>query len=99
MDLEAAFDLEECKIVELYYHRNLLETGKKQSKTDKTQKGSFKELPNSNHLNAFLNGILIYHRNRLIKRYEYPFGSLLKYSLLKKITTKNYNPLKIFGFI
>jgi len=24
MDLEAAFDLEECKIVELYYYRNLL---------------------------------------------------------------------------
>lgn len=51
----------DCKIVELYYNPDL----------------SIYLSYLGRKVNGFHNGILIYHKNRLITRYKYKLGNLL----------------------
>jgi hypothetical protein len=48
-------------------------------------------------ISYFSNGLLIYHKNRLITRYKYKLGELLRNQMHKSID--NYNFIKLFGYV
>ena len=48
-------------------------------------------------MNFFSNGLLLYHKNRLITRYKYNLGELIERKMYK--AEGNYNFVKLFGFI
>lgn len=47
--------------------------------------------------NFFSNGLLIYHKNRLITRFKYPLGELITRKFYKHKNIHNF--LRLFGFI
>lgn len=79
--MEEAFDLEHCNIVEVYYNHHISTL--------------FFHLEKK--INTFHNGVLIYHKNRLITRYRYPIGELFK--LFRGQLRVAHNFLQMFGFI
>lgn len=48
-------------------------------------------------LSFFNNGLLIYHKNRLITRFKYPLGELIVKKYYKLV--ENHNFIRLFGFI
>ena len=48
-------------------------------------------------INFFSNGLLLYHKNRLITRYKYDLGELIERKMYK--AEGNFNFVKLFGFI
>ena len=85
IDLEEALDLEQCNIIEVYYNHS--PPGSTRSRDSKSKTAHFHAL----------NGVLFYHRNRLINRYHFPLGELSK---LFRGRHKQIAPaLAMFGFI
>ena len=83
IDLEQALDLSNCKIIEVYYNKN------NNSRARDTNRKV------SSH--SFLNGVLLYQKNRLICRYKFSLGEVSKIS---KNKLKNVQQtLMMFGFI
>jgi hypothetical protein len=48
-------------------------------------------------LNFFSNGVLIYHKNRLITRYKYKLGELISNKMYR--ATENHNLVRLFGYL
>jgi len=48
-------------------------------------------------LGYFSNGLMIYHKNRLITRYKYKLGELISRKMYK--SQANHNFIRLFGFV
>lgn len=83
IDLEEAMDLPNCNIIEAYYNKS--NTYRSRDLSRKT--ASFN----------FLNGVLFYHKHRLISRYKFNLGEVNK--LFKNKLKILQQALVMFGFI
>ncbi len=83
IDLEPALDFEHCKIIEAYYN--------------KTSSSRGRELNRKSTAFHFLNGVLFYHKNRLISRYQFDLGEISK--LFKNKMKAVQQTFMMFGFI
>ena len=83
IDLEEALDLEQCNIIEVYYSA---------APSTRTRELSRKALTFQT-----LNGVLLYHKNRLITRHRYPLGEIHK--LFRGRLKQVPQGLAMFGFI
>jgi hypothetical protein len=84
VDLVEALDLANCKIIEVYYNK----CSNNRARDVNNRK------PSSNN---FLNGVLLYQKNRLICRYKYSLGDAAK--IFKNKVKPLQQSLMTFGFI
>ena len=78
-----ALDLSNCNIIEVYYNKTNISRARDMNRKTANQN--------------FLNGVVFYHKNRLVSRYKFDLGEtpkLFKYKL--KSMQQN---LLMFGFI
>jgi hypothetical protein len=79
----AALDLSNCNIIEVYYNNSITARAR-----DMNRKAA-----NQN----FLNGVVFYHKNRLISRYKFNLGETPR--LFKNKLKYMQHNLLMFGFI
>ena len=72
-----------CKIIEVYYNKSNNSRARDTNRKVST--------------NSFLNGVLLYQKNRLICRYKFPLGEVSK--LFKNKIKNVQQTLMMFGFI
>jgi hypothetical protein len=84
IDLEKPLDLSNCNIIEVYYNKV-------------TSNGRARDLNRKTSTFNFLNGILFYHRNRLISRYKFNLGEVNR--LFRNKVKNIQQSLIMFGFI
>jgi hypothetical protein len=83
IDLEEALDLSNCKIIEVYYNK---------SSTTRAR-----DINRKATSNGFLNGVLLYQKNRLICRYKFALGEVCR--LFRNRLKNAQQTLMMFGFI
>lgn len=81
LDLEPALDLSHCNIIEAYYNKG----GSNRSRD--VNRKSF----------HFFNGVLFYHKNRLVSRYKFSLGEINE--IFKNRLKSAQQTLLMFGFI
>ena len=78
-----ALDLSNCKIIEVYYN--------------KTNSSRARDMNRKSTNPNFLNGVVFYHRNRLVSRYKFELGETTQ--LFKNKLKAMQQSLLMFGFI
>jgi hypothetical protein len=78
-----ALDLSNCNIIEVYYNKN--------------SSGRVRDMNRKSTNPNFLNGVVFYHKNRLVSRYKFDLGETTK--LFKNKLKAMQQSLLMFGFI